>query len=125
MCKKHGKPIMPSAIKNSCKTCWCSQCKKEWKLERKKYRSKQWEENFISCSNHPGRRCNRSTYVASNGKHCSYCCSHRKDRSSRPAYKRQRYWNLLRKNAKRILAQHELSLQMGYDPITGGNIHSV
>src|ERR1700688_462271 len=49
-------------------------------------RSRRWEAEFITCDNHPHRRCNRSKYVLSRTRRCSSCANHRADGSPRPAF---------------------------------------
>ena len=78
MCKKHGKPILPSKIKAGYKNYGCSDCTKiirsRHKTDNKKEeRAKQWDTFFIGCIHHPQERCNRCAYRSNKTKYCWYC----------------------------------------------------
>ncbi len=83
LCKKHGKPILPSYIKGGCKTLGCSDCKKETNAKvrtrkMKDKRAKEWDSIFIGCIHHPEKPCNRACYKYSGAKYCRSCARRNK-----------------------------------------------
>lgn len=133
LCKKHGKPILPSMIRSGCKNVGCGECKKEWMLNHKDERDKKWEEHYkrkchckvCCCARHPSRRCNKARYIRSDERRCASCVNRRADGTKRRAYVKALYWNSVRGNAKKALIAQESALEQGYEPGTWRSIHSV
>jgi hypothetical protein len=58
-------------------------------LRYKQRQALKWDSEFISCKNHPNRRCKRALYVFNRHRFCSSCSNHRSsDGSRKPAYQR-------------------------------------
>jgi hypothetical protein len=51
-------------------------------------REVRWQNEVLTCKNHPYRRCNRSLYVRKGMKRCATCEKHRADGSLKPSYLR-------------------------------------
>lgn len=90
LCPKHNKPIFPSAWKRGERKQSCAECKREWARKTRPRRKKRWEENFIVCSKHPNRRCNKARYVMDGHKMCASCI----DRTSSGVKVRRNRWRL-------------------------------
>ncbi len=133
MCKKHGKPITPGNIRQRYKHCGCTKCNAEARIRGMETRKKRWDYHLLkgclcdscSCARHPKKRCARSRYIISGGRRCNYCSARLSNMNLRPCKKRYYHWYDLRKSAKKSLQNREFALTQGFDPTTGGNIHSV
>lgn len=88
LCKVHGKPITPSSWRNRKRNTGCSACSNAWRNspQVRERRTLHWRNNFIACSKHPERRCNRSGYVLRRARFCSGCLNRRADGRSTQAY---------------------------------------
>lgn len=75
LCSRHGLPICPSNWYRHHYKTGCSKCSNE-KIrspEARQRRTRKWESGFISCRNHPNRRCNKCRYVATAIRRCASC----------------------------------------------------
>ena len=106
LCRKHGRPIQPSAWKAGYRTIRCAKCNKERisSPESRQRRSATWEKNFILCTNHPNRRCNKSSYVHGGVRRCSSCWDKLANGNFRPrrerSLKRKDYRKMVEKRVK-------------------------
>jgi hypothetical protein len=86
LCRKHGKPIMPSQWKKRNRTTGCSSCGNGHlrSPESRNRRQIKWENIFISCIKHDDRRCNKSCYVSNGRRKCNSCRHRRADGTRTP-----------------------------------------
>lgn len=77
LCKTHKEPITLPNWKVGHRTTGCRECERNRKHNPKirKQLNEKWINTFISCVNHPNRRCNRSYYVCNRARICGSCIS--------------------------------------------------
>jgi hypothetical protein len=90
--KPHNRPICPGMWRTRHRTTGCAKCVREQNQspQARKKRAERWSLQFISCINHPGRRCQKSLYVH-NRRKCRSCFSKKADGTRRPSYRRS-HW---------------------------------
>jgi hypothetical protein len=103
LCKKHGRPICPSAWLDGRRTSRCAKCiyERASSPQAKARRAKKFDETDIRCIKHPERRANKSQYVSIAQRKCGSCISRGADGTLSPVFKRCRNRRSYRKAVKR------------------------
>lgn len=86
-CIRHKKPITPSSWKQGHRTTGCSDCIRERanSTELVNSRIQKWKTSFITCRNHPERRCNLARFKNNASRLCSSCNGRRYDGTAKPS----------------------------------------
>jgi hypothetical protein len=88
LCKKHNRPIIPSAWKSGHRTLGCTNCFKICRNKGKVKRTKKWSAEIIYCIYHPDRRCSKSCYVRKGERYCRSCKTRNARGNRKPSHKR-------------------------------------
>jgi hypothetical protein len=65
----------------------CLLCNKESRDRGRKLRAVKFDSGAVKCKNHPGKRANRSFYLATGGRYCASCLAHKADGSRKVRHK--------------------------------------